>query len=100
VLFPTFSLSVLIADWGVFGTSEQKVLAAIARIGYPTQLETSPVGSRRRRSLKSVATLAVFLARIRRSARTWSEQRAAKPLVAAALEDVRRRREVSHGVPS
>lgn len=81
-------------------TSEQKVLAAIARIGYPTQPRTSQVASRTRRSLKGVATLFVFLARMRRSARTWSEQRAAKPLVAAALEDVRRRRVVSQGVAS
>lgn len=81
----------------IYCTSEQKVLAAIARIGYPTQPQ---VASRKRRSLKSVATLVLFLARTRRSARTWSEQRAAKPLVAAALEDVRRRRVVSQGVPS
>lgn len=87
----------MIADRTICWISEQKVLAAIARIGYPTQPETS---TRRRRSLKSVATLAVFLARVKRSARTWSEQRAVKPLVAAALEDVRRRREVIQGVPS
>lgn len=80
--------------------SEEKVLAAIARIGYPGQLETPPVASRRRRSLKSVAILAVFLARVRGSARTWREQRAMKPLVAAALEDVRRRRVAGRGVPS
>lgn len=72
--------------------SEQKVLAVIARIGYPTERETGCMAPRRRRSLKSVATLAVFLARVRRSASRWSEQRAAKPVVAAALEDVRRRR--------
>ena len=99
VLFSTLSLSVMIADC-ICCTSEQKVLAAIARIGYPTQPTTPQASSRRRRSLKGVATLFVFLARTRRSARTWSEQRAAKPLVAAALEDVRRRRVVSQGVPS
>jgi hypothetical protein len=57
------------------------------------------VGSRRR-SLKGVVSLVVFLARVRRSARTWSEQRAAKPLVAAGLEDVRRRRVAGRGAAS
>lgn len=75
------------------------MLASIARIGYPGQRqETGSVGARTgRRSLKSVATLVVFLARVRRSARTWSEQRAAKRLVGSALEDVRRRRVAGHG---
>ncbi|KAJ2930836.1 hypothetical protein H1R20_g6245, partial [Candolleomyces eurysporus] len=78
-------LLVLLAQ---FEKSERTIFASIARIGFPVK----PQQAKRRRSLKSVAHVVVFMNRIKRNSEQWQEQRASKVAISAALEDVRRRR--------
>ncbi|KAI0318748.1 hypothetical protein OF83DRAFT_909610 [Amylostereum chailletii] len=68
---------------------EEKVLASIARIGFPL---SGPSSKGRRRTLKTVVLGVLFLQRARRAGEAWRKQCAMKPAVKAALEDVRRRR--------
>jgi len=72
---------------GVMEYSEMAVVALIAQTGFP-----KPALTRKRRSLKQVAVALVFVIRARRASEQWREQSAAKHAVAAALEDVRRKR--------
>ncbi|ESK89340.1 hypothetical protein Moror_16258 [Moniliophthora roreri MCA 2997] len=79
-------LLVLLAQ---FEKSEQTIFAAIARLGFP---ELPAPSFRKRRKLKSIGLLVVFLARIRRASAEWKSQSASKQAVAAALQEVRQRR--------
>ncbi|KAF7798727.1 hypothetical protein EIP86_009952 [Pleurotus ostreatoroseus] len=73
--------------------NEQKILAAIAQIGFPTTpAPTLPV-AKRRKTLRSVAHCVMFLARARRASEAWREQSAAKDAIALAYQEVRKRRQ-------
>ncbi|KAF9466148.1 hypothetical protein BDZ94DRAFT_1341734 [Collybia nuda] len=72
-----------------FEKSEQTIFASIARIGFPVPLPSPPEKQKR---LKSAALAVIFLSRARRASNLWREQSSSKQAVAAALEDVRRRR--------
>jgi len=72
-----------------FEKSEQTIFASIARIGFPIAL---PQRSKKVRKFKSLALLVIFLTRVKRSSTVWKEHRSSKQAVAAALEDVRRKR--------
>ncbi|KAI0694558.1 hypothetical protein C8T65DRAFT_666568 [Cerioporus squamosus] len=68
--------------------NEEKILAAVARIGFP-----SPAPARgKKRTLRTVAYGVLFLHRARRASEQWKQQRAAKPAIEAALQEVRKRR--------
>lgn len=70
-------------------TRDEKVLAAIARIGFPLPC---PSPKMKRRTLKSVAQSVVFIRRVKRASDGWRKECEAKPAIKAALDDVRRRR--------
>ncbi|KAH9927002.1 uncharacterized protein B0H18DRAFT_306413 [Fomitopsis serialis] len=74
--------------------TEQRILAAIARIGFPAE---GPPIKAKRRTLRSVAISITFIARLRRAADAWREQYAAKAPIAAALSEVRQRRAANGG---
>ncbi|KAG8949436.1 hypothetical protein FRC04_008535 [Tulasnella sp. 424] len=78
---------------GVMERNEARILALIARVGYPKE---KAEGERSRPTLKRVAYAVRFMVRIRRLSEAWRETSAAKHAIAAALEDVRRRRIVSN----
>ncbi|KAI0036219.1 hypothetical protein K488DRAFT_82325 [Vararia minispora EC-137] len=70
---------------------EEKVLAAIARIGFPLP---GPSPKEKRKKMKSVVRAVVFLSRARKASDAWRKECEAKPAIKAALEDVRRRRAI------
>jgi len=72
-----------------FEKSEQTIFSSIARIGFPIAL---PQPCMKVRKLKSLALMVIFLTRVKRSSTVWKEHRSSKQAVAAALEDVRRKR--------
>ncbi|TFY56456.1 hypothetical protein EVJ58_g7633 [Rhodofomes roseus] len=74
--------------------TEHRILAAIARIGFPA---ADPPVKAKRRTLRSVAMSIAFIARSRRAAESWREQRASKDAIAAALQEVRQRRTTAGG---
>ncbi|OJT11389.1 hypothetical protein TRAPUB_12084 [Trametes pubescens] len=74
---------------------EEKILAAIARIGYPTVPSKPAPAKSKHKSLKSVVQSVVFINRSRRAGEQWRQQRAAKPAIEAALQEVRKRRAVN-----
>ncbi|KAF6761740.1 Pericentrin-AKAP-450 domain of centrosomal targeting protein-domain-containing protein [Ephemerocybe angulata] len=78
-------LLVLLAQ---FKKSERTIFATIAKIGFPV----APGTPRRKRSLKSVAMIIVFLNRVKRGSVQWQEQRTARTAISAALDEVHRRR--------
>lgn len=90
---------------------EEKILAVIAKIGFPATSPQIPGPPRRRRTLKSVVLSVQFLLRAeyvppplhssalpaltfnsRRSVQDWEEKREVKHAVNAALDDVRKNR--------
>lgn len=71
--------------------SESNILASLARLGYPG---ANPPPTKQPLKLKTVAKSLIFMARMKRAAALWKEQRAARPKVAAALEEVRKRRQI------
>ncbi|KIO29893.1 hypothetical protein M407DRAFT_226032 [Tulasnella calospora MUT 4182] len=79
----------------VMEQNEARILALIARVGYPKQKGEA---ERSRPTLKRVAYAVRFTIRIRRLSEAWRETSAAKHAIAAALDDVRRRRIVSNPV--
>ncbi|KAG8923454.1 hypothetical protein FRC01_012738, partial [Tulasnella sp. 417] len=81
----------------VMERNEARILALIARVGYPKEKGDT---ERSRPTLKRVAYAVRFTIRIRRLSEAWRETSAAKHAIAAALEDVRRRRIVSNPVAS
>ncbi|TBU45380.1 hypothetical protein BD309DRAFT_718225 [Dichomitus squalens] len=83
-----------------FERSEEKILAAVARIGFPT-LSSNPAQKKgKTRTLRSVAYTVLFLHRTRRASEQWRQQRAAKPAIEAALQEVRKRRLVNGSAPT
>nr|VWP02273.1 Lid2 complex component lid2 [Ganoderma boninense] len=72
--------------------SEEKILAAVARIGFPALLPNPAPKKRRTKTLRSVAYIVLFLNRTRRASEQWKQHRASKPAIEAALQDVRKRR--------
>ncbi|KZV68006.1 hypothetical protein PENSPDRAFT_583044 [Peniophora sp. CONT] len=68
---------------------DEKVLAAIARIGFGLP---NPSPKAKRKTLRSVAQSVVFLQRVKRASDAWRKECEAKPAIKAALDDVRRRR--------
>ncbi|TFK53458.1 hypothetical protein OE88DRAFT_1676650 [Heliocybe sulcata] len=69
--------------------SEQRILAAIARVGFlapPDSLKP------RSRTLKTVALAVVFAIRAKRASDKWRAECSSKQAIADALEEVRRRR--------
>ncbi|KAG8927962.1 hypothetical protein FRC02_007546 [Tulasnella sp. 418] len=73
----------------VLEEGEQRILAAIARIGFP-----KPEARPRRITLKAVATAVVFLIRTKRASDAWREQSAIKEEIVSALHQVRQRRQI------
>ncbi|KAJ3553173.1 hypothetical protein NM688_g3757 [Phlebia brevispora] len=73
--------------------NEQKILAAIAQIGFPTAPEPSLMAVPRRKTLRSVAQCVVFLSRARRASEAWREQSTAKDAITLAYQEVRKRRQ-------
>ncbi|KAF8586444.1 hypothetical protein K439DRAFT_1631700 [Ramaria rubella] len=72
-----------------FKKEEKQILAAVARIGFPLSQDQP---HRKRLTLRTVASVALFVAKARRASENWREQSAPRTAVAAALQDVRRRR--------
>ncbi|KAI0954730.1 hypothetical protein AcW1_006527 [Taiwanofungus camphoratus] len=70
--------------------NEQKILASIAKIGFPGA--EPPALISKSRTLKSVALSIVFITRSKRASDSWREQSASKEAIAAALQEVRRQR--------
>ncbi|KAI0072304.1 hypothetical protein K474DRAFT_413030 [Panus rudis PR-1116 ss-1] len=76
--------------------TEVKILAAIARIGFPTvEPPSSSSSSNPPKRLKTIALSLIFIRRAERASEAWRQQSASKEAVAAALQDVRRRRVTS-----
>lgn len=74
--------------------NEKKILAAIAKVGFPATLPHAtarPVA--KGRSLKSVVHCVIFTLRTKRASDAWRQQCNAKGAIAAALQDVRKARE-------
>lgn len=86
-------LLVLLAS---FEESEKRILACIARIGYPKQPQPVPVPERKTRQLRSVALCVIFVHRIKCASETWRQACANKQAIADALQEVRRRRATTH----
>lgn len=86
-------LLVLLAS---FEESEKRILACIARIGYPKQPQPVPVPERKTRQLRSVALCVVFVHRIKCASEMWRQACANKQAIADALQEVRRRRATTH----
>lgn len=93
--------------------SEERILAAVARIGFPTAPSLTP----RRRTLRSVAYSVLFVHRTRyvllhvaseqilmyarrNASEQWRQQRASKPAIEAALQEVRKRRAANVPLPA
>ncbi|VDB90659.1 unnamed protein product [Peniophora sp. CBMAI 1063] len=68
---------------------DEKVLAAIARIGFA---QPHPPPKTKRRNLKRLAQAVIFIQRVKRASDAWRKECEAKPAIKAALDDVRRRR--------
>ncbi|KAL4266485.1 Pericentrin/AKAP-450 centrosomal targeting domain-containing protein [Pleurotus pulmonarius] len=83
-------LLVLLAQ---FEKSEQTIIAAIAKIGYPLP---PPPSSRTKKlpRLKSVALCVMFFTRAKMASSRWKEHTTAKAAVVSALQEVRRRRAI------
>ncbi|TCD69492.1 hypothetical protein EIP91_007422 [Steccherinum ochraceum] len=79
--------------------TENKILAVIATIGYPPAEPPTPP-KKKKRSLKSAVISVLFLGRVKRASEVWREHCSSKDAIAAALQDVRRRRIVSAPSPS
>ncbi|KAI0675751.1 hypothetical protein C8Q78DRAFT_964116 [Trametes maxima] len=79
---------------------EEKILAAIARIGYPALPSDLSPSSKRCKTLKSVVHIIVFVNRSRRASEQWKQHKAAKPAIEAALLEVRKRRAASGTTPT
>ncbi|KAI0366979.1 hypothetical protein BV20DRAFT_951123 [Pilatotrama ljubarskyi] len=75
--------------------NEERILAAIARIGYPAVPADPPPSKTKVRTLRSVVHSVLFIHRSRRASEQWKQQRAAKPAIEAALQEVRKRRAVN-----
>ncbi|KAG9121508.1 hypothetical protein FRC07_002496 [Ceratobasidium sp. 392] len=80
----------LIRVLDVYSKSDEKIERALARPGFPH--ERPP--AKGRKSLKSVASAILFIARTRRLSADWRQKRKVKPAINAALEEVRRHRAV------
>ncbi|KAG8993515.1 hypothetical protein FRB93_001972 [Tulasnella sp. JGI-2019a] len=89
-----YQKSYLLRIIGVMEQSEQSISSCIARIGFPTSATEDAPTKRPRRSLRIVAVAVMFLTRVRLASDRWREQSAAKHAVAAALQDMHRRREM------
>ncbi|KAI9064084.1 hypothetical protein FKP32DRAFT_1625808 [Trametes sanguinea] len=72
--------------------NEEKILAAIARIGYPTIVPNPAPPKSKNRKFKSVVDSIVFIHRSRRASEQWRQHRSAKPAIEAALQEVRKQR--------
>ncbi|KAI0629314.1 hypothetical protein C8Q77DRAFT_1143253 [Trametes polyzona] len=79
--------------------NEERILAAIARIGYPALPSSPPATRAKHKTLRSVVQSILFIQRSRRAGEHWRQQRAAKPAIEAALQEVRKRR-AANGVVS
>lgn len=82
-------LLVLLAN---FEESDKRILACIARIGYPKQPQPAPVLQKKIRHLRSVALCVIFAHRIKCVSDMWRQACANKQAIADALQEVRRRR--------
>ncbi|KAI8969366.1 hypothetical protein BD414DRAFT_503572 [Trametes punicea] len=77
--------------------NEEKILAAIARIGYPAIPSDLSSPRPKGRKLKSIVDSIIFIHRSKRASEQWRQQRAAKPAIEAALHEVRKRRTANGG---
>lgn len=80
----------LLALLGRSERTEQKILAAIARIGFLTI--DPPKHQVPKRTFKTVVLSVIFIRRAERASEAWRQQTASKEAIAAALQEVRRRR--------
>ncbi|TDL23585.1 hypothetical protein BD410DRAFT_720667 [Rickenella mellea] len=71
-----------------YETSEKRILASISQIGYPAQKPERV----KRRSLKVMVLLAIFVVRTKRASAEWQDQRSCRKDIADALTVVRKRR--------
>lgn len=89
------SLSLPNATSNIYSRSERTILGAIARVGFPVAPPSALSAPRKRaRKLKSVAQMIIFLSRARKCGESWRKESEQKQAIAAALEDVRRRRAI------
>ncbi|KAK0501582.1 hypothetical protein EDD18DRAFT_1066550 [Armillaria luteobubalina] len=84
-----FQKQYLMGLLGRMENSEKTIFAAISQIGFPVEPPQPPA---KHRKLKSIARMFVFLSRVRRASAEWQKNCESKEAVAAALQDVRRRR--------
>ncbi|KAG7445045.1 uncharacterized protein BT62DRAFT_206857 [Guyanagaster necrorhizus] len=75
---------------GKMENSEKTIFAAISRIGFPVEPPSPPA---KHRKFKTIAQMLVFLSRVRRASAEWQKQCESKEAIAAALQDMRRRRD-------
>ncbi|KAH8103946.1 hypothetical protein BXZ70DRAFT_923662 [Cristinia sonorae] len=80
--------------------TEDKILSIIATIGYPPSEPPSSPSTSRKHTFKTAVLATLFMTRARRAAEVWREQRSSKDAIAAALQDVRRRRVTTSSTPS
>ncbi|KAF8527286.1 hypothetical protein JB92DRAFT_2698552 [Gautieria morchelliformis] len=85
----TYQKHYLLDILSTFEKSEKRILAAVARIGFPVST-SRPV--RKRHTLRSIAAAVLFIGRAKRASEVWREQSSTKTAVQAALLEVRRRR--------
>lgn len=71
------------------------ILAAISKVDFPRSITAGKGAASlksKKRSIKSITYTLMFVSRIQKAARRWSDQTSSKADIAVALEDVRRRR--------
>lgn len=74
-----------------YDRKEQKILAAIAKIGFPSN-QPEAKSPARKKSLKTVVQTVIFIRRARLASEEWRQQCASKEAIANALQEVRRQR--------
>ncbi|KAI0091595.1 hypothetical protein BDY19DRAFT_885665 [Irpex rosettiformis] len=72
---------------------EEKILAAIAKIGFPHSAPRLPPPPRPKKTLKNVTLSVIFILRAQRARDAWKVERAKKVGIPEALAEVRRHRE-------
>ncbi|KAI0692519.1 hypothetical protein BC835DRAFT_1508673 [Cytidiella melzeri] len=74
---------------------EEKILAAIAKIGFPHATPRLPAPVRAKWTLKNVTLSVIFILRTQRAKDAWQQERARKAGIPDALAEVRKHREES-----
>ncbi|KZW00019.1 hypothetical protein EXIGLDRAFT_762117 [Exidia glandulosa HHB12029] len=89
----TYQKGYLLILLGRFERRENRIVASIARIGFPHQVQDrAQEKSTPRRLLRASISAVLFTLRARKAASAWRQECASRQAIQDALEDVRRRR--------